>query len=138
MSSSRGVGRGYRPMTRTHCVDCGHPMRSARKKLADAPGTRQHVGGGKCSRCYSVAARYPEADFTQMLIAQSGRCAACGDPMVGEREPAIDHCHETGRVRGLLCIRCNSAEGMLLGSPERAVALADYMKRNLEALANDQ
>lgn len=63
-----------------------------------------------------------------MLIAQLGRCAACSDPMTGVKDPAVDHCHDTSKVRALLCNLCNVAEGMLLGSPDRARLLADYME----------
>lgn len=131
MSISTGVGRGYRPMNRDRCIDCDHPMRPARVKLADRPGTRQHVGRGKCSRCYSVVGRYDltAADWERMLIAQSGRCAACGEPMAHPREPVIDHNHATGAVRGLLCLRCNAAEGFLNSDPQMARALAEYMER---------
>lgn len=131
MTKSTGVGKGHhRWVAGSACIDCGYPMRPAYKKAAAAPGTRQHVGKGRCSRCYSVVKRYPKVEFTRLLIEQSGRCAACGDPMVGLREPVVDHCHETGEVRGLLCVRCNVAEGMLLGLPERATRLAAYMAAN--------
>lgn len=39
------------------------------------------------------------------LIAQSGLCAICDVQMV---EPATDHDHDTGKVRGLLCLTCNT------------------------------
>ena len=56
-----------------------------------------------------------------MREAQQGKCGICDQPMKRE---CIDHCHETGRVRGLLCHRCN----LLLAGVEdrefRAKALA--------------
>lgn len=57
-----------------------------------------------------------------MLVAQSGRCAVCVEPM---RDPHTDHDHETGRVRGLLCSGCNTGLGSLgdgVESLERALA----------------
>lgn len=110
-------------------------MRSNRKKLVDAPGTRKHTGRGLCSRCYARNGRYElkPGQYEQMLIAQSGRCAACSDPMSGAKDPAVDHNHETGEIRALLCNLCNVAEGMLLGDPSRAFALAIYMERHLVA-----
>src|SRR5450759_1531991 len=50
-------------------------------------------------------------EFQEMLAIQGGLCAICHDPMVRANEPQIDHDHETGRVRGLLCARCNLALG---------------------------
>jgi len=47
-------------------------------------------------------------DWHAMLIAQSGRCDICTKPMM---KPLVDHCHETGRVRALLCGACNVGLG---------------------------
>jgi len=51
---------------------------------------------------------------------QGEGCAICGS----DRKPRIDHCHETGKFRGILCDTCNRGLGMLgdnLGSLEKAV-----------------
>jgi hypothetical protein len=57
-------------------------------------------------------------DFKEMFVEQGGLCAICDDqedardPRMGAmRQLAVDHDHETGRLRGLLCIRCNIALG---------------------------
>jgi hypothetical protein len=46
------------------------------------------------------------ADYDRMLEAQHGVCAICGNPPKTRRLD-VDHDHKTGRVRGLLCHRCN-------------------------------
>jgi hypothetical protein len=53
------------------------------------------------------------ADFDRMLAAQGGRCAVCGSDKPGGRWArfAVDHCHKTGKVRGLLCTHCNVLVG---------------------------
>lgn len=48
--------------------------------------------------------------FDAMLAAQGGLCAICGDRMAG-KFLHVDHCHSSGRVRGLLCTRCNPGIG---------------------------
>ena len=63
-----------------------------------------------------------------MLIAQSGRCAACCDPLDGIKEPHIDHDHATDRVRGLLCSPCNTALGHAKDSIERLMGLVHYLE----------
>ncbi len=73
----------------------------------------------------------PLARFDEMLREQRGRCAACLDEM---RPAYVDHDHDTGQVRGLLCARCNTAEGCLVGSPLRAERLAAYLRRHAPKL----
>ena len=49
-------------------------------------------------------------DYVSMQAHQNGVCAICGrGPIV--RRLAVDHCHKTGRIRGLLCGRCNGPLG---------------------------
>lgn len=59
-----------------------------------------------------------EGEYERMLADQGGRCAICGgeetstDRRSGKiRGLFVDHCHETGEVRGLLCQRCNFGIG---------------------------
>lgn len=47
-------------------------------------------------------------DYARMLEAQGGVCAICGNPPKSRRLH-VDHDHRTGKVRGLLCFRCNRA-----------------------------
>lgn len=52
-------------------------------------------------------------EFNQLLEAQSGKCAICGysDRSDSNFFPVVDHDHATGKVRGLLCMNCNTAIG---------------------------
>lgn len=63
--------------------------------------------------------------YAAMLTAQSGRCAACGEPST--KTLHVDHCHESGLVRGLLCHACNTALGLLRECPKRMDALKAYI-----------
>ena len=49
-----------------------------------------------------------EADYDRMLADHNGICGICGNPPKRQRLH-VDHDHKTGRVRGLLCYRCNRA-----------------------------
>jgi hypothetical protein len=64
-------------------------------------------------------------DYDEMVARQGGRCLIC--QQVPEKL-VVDHHHGTGRVRGLLCFRCNSALGFLLDSPNSALEAARYLQ----------
>ena len=71
-------------------------------------------------------------EYARMAESQEGRCAACGnvpDVMTYKRNLFVDHCHETGKVRGLLCHSCNVASGLLKESPTRVRGLLEYLER---------
>ena len=64
-----------------------------------------------------------------LLEAQNGRCALCSALLNGDSRTHVDHDHETGRVRGLLCNVCNSGLGSFADSPERLRYAAAYLER---------
>lgn len=75
-------------------------------------------------------------DYQRMLGAQGGVCAICGsdDPKMrkGARQRfCVDHDHETGRVRGLLCMPCNTALGGFRDDPERLRKAVTYLEVSL-------
>lgn len=61
-------------------------------------------------------------DFDAMVEQQGGRCAICH--RVPPYRLCVDHDHEDGRVRGLLCVRCNSALGVFERNRQ---GFADYL-----------
>lgn len=70
------------------------------------------------------------SDYAEMLERQAGGCALCGsDGKVAHKEVlAVDHCHVTGKVRGLLCDSCNRAIGLLADDPEFLRLAALYLE----------
>lgn len=67
-----------------------------------------------------------ESDYNEMLSAQGGCCAICGDPPK-QRRLAVDHCHSTGENRALLCDLCNKALGGFRDNPEIMIKAAKYV-----------
>lgn len=70
-----------------------------------------------------------------LLEMQGGRCGICGCTDSGRKGAdrfAIDHSHETGAVRGLLCSRCNQALGLFGDNPDVLRKAAEYLERHNE------
>ena len=65
-------------------------------------------------------------EYARLMARAGGRCELCGvDISEGQR---IDHCHETGLVRGILCHRCNIGLGWFDDDPARLLAAHLYLK----------
>lgn len=74
--------------------------------------------------------------FEQMLQNQGGGCAICGatenSPGSKGKSLAVDHDHTTGKVRGLLCDKCNRALGWLGEDHQRFIRAAEYLQKHKE------
>lgn len=73
-------------------------------------------------------------EYLAMLEAQDWKCAICGTDKPSSREGDsfhIDHCHSTGKVRGLLCMKCNTGLGMFSDNTDMLRAAMDYLTRSL-------
>lgn len=57
-------------------------------------------------------------------------CECCGRPPSPKRVLALEHCHETGKFRGWLCHRCNTALGLLGDTLADAKKLVAYLERD--------
>lgn len=68
-------------------------------------------------------------DVARQLHFQELRCACCGDQLELDKNTHVDHCHKTGKFRGMLCAWCNAAVGQIHESAERALALLVYVSR---------
>lgn len=69
------------------------------------------------------------AQYNELLNLQNGGCAICQKICTSGRALAVDHCHETGHIRGLLCGNCNNALGRLKDSPVNCLAAANYLQQ---------
>lgn len=71
-------------------------------------------------------------EYDALLKKQNNACAICKKQQAhrpGTNLP-IDHCHTTGKVRGLLCDFCNQGIGSLMDSPELLRVAADYLEKS--------
>lgn len=65
--------------------------------------------------------------YDEMVAAQCGKCLIC-NLVPNSHRLAVDHCHVTGNVRGLLCSQCNAGLGLLRDDPERLRAALRYLE----------
>jgi len=66
-------------------------------------------------------------EYDRLFAAQRGVCAICSRTNPDGRALSVDHDHGTGRVRALLCLKCNTLLGMADDNPERLQLAARYL-----------
>ena len=74
-------------------------------------------------------------EYNAMLEKQGGVCSICKQEETTVRAGrvmslSVDHCHETGKIRGLLCNSCNRALGKFKDSIEHLLAAASYLEEH--------
>ena len=69
-------------------------------------------------------------DYYAMLGRQGDGCGICKAPTPGGRTKffAVDHCHTTGKVRGLLCTKCNRGLGLFNDNTDKLLNAVNYLK----------
>lgn len=77
-------------------------------------------------RKYKLRSKYglELEDFDQLMEEQGGKCPICQSIL---DIPMVDHCHGTGRVRGLLCNTCNLLLGHAKDDPEILASAIAYL-----------
>lgn len=68
-----------------------------------------------------------DEEYEERLAGQGGVCAVCKRPPGKHKRLCVDHNHETGEIRGLLCLRCNAHISALGDSLERVQAVLTYL-----------
>ncbi len=99
-------------------------MNRNKEYMARLPKEKRQTFTRRCNlrRFYGISID----TYESMLERQRGVCAICGQPP-GERRLAVDHKHDTGTVRGLLCEKCNRGLGLFRDDQALLRAAADYL-----------
>lgn len=105
------------PMTWRFCPACLTHMHREWQEQTAASGTESRLRSK-----YGIDLD----DHAAMFRLQQGACAICNRT---DRRLVVDHDHETGAVRGLLCARCNSGIGLLGDDADVAEAAVLYLRR---------
>jgi hypothetical protein len=98
-----------------------------RQRHADDPAYRERHRGHQIKTAYGLLPEQYEA----LVDRQDGLCAICRKPP-GKRALHIDHNHETGAIRGLLCFECNSGLGKFGDDPELLRVALRYLGKPAE------
>lgn len=132
-----GCGRSLEPTTKSDCVYLmghnpdavrhrGEKHKAYRRKwLKDNPDKRlAHVLKAKFGMSVE--------QYHSMRIAQNDQCAICKTTKFGGnfQRWAVDHCHSTGKIRGLLCNSCNSGIGHLGDTAAGLRAALQYLEKS--------
>ena len=114
--SVNGGGRLGRKSVCKSCTRLAERERRLKKKSLDPEGTKHRRHVKKLLVNYGLS----EQDYENILLQQGYCCAICkiGVKEYSENHPTqnylvVDHCHKTGKIRGLLCSSCNSGLGLL-------------------------
>ena len=78
-------------------------------------------------------ARHTLAELDVIYSASKGVCEICGSAP-GKGKLALDHCHTTGHIRGLLCLSCNVALGHFRDDPDRLRRAIKYLAKHIDAV----
>jgi hypothetical protein len=95
-----------------------------RKRLNASPARKRKARDAYYRRTFGISAD----EFDAMLEAQGGGCAICGVRPDREASLHVDHCHVSGKVRGILCISCNQGLGQYREDPALLERAAAYLR----------
>lgn len=121
------------------CTSCRNAdcVRRFNKNMQTDPSFRKAYYTGL--RAKSLMRKYglTVEGFYGLMAIQEGACAICQVTMtlasdggrIAADSACVDHDHNTGRVRGILCSKCNLAIGKFADSPSRLRRAADYLER---------
>ncbi len=135
------------------CTKCGTEYEATRENFY---ANKRHKGGlaSSCKNCKYVLSRKYEktrkgrasrkmtkrkhllrtlynmslVEYQQMFDAQGGACAICYSTQ-SSKLLAVDHCHETGKIRGLLCSKCNMMLGQVNDDSATLRSAANYLDK---------
>lgn len=128
MSGGKGSKLGYR---RSYCIECGKKRnrnadktRDVEKRLEYNKKYRAKESSKEKMKYYSIKRRFGLSRNEYDYYVSYGVCYICGN----ECKPFVDHCHSTGKVRGILCNSCNVYLGRIKDSVDVLERMMVYLK----------
>jgi hypothetical protein len=114
---------------RTRCKECESSDNKARRQQAlqeDYEGTREKERASNLHRMFKISIEF----WKQKAEAQENKCAICNKECITGKRLAVDHDHETGVIRDLLCSNCNQGLGKFQDSPQLLDKAAEYLRKH--------
>jgi hypothetical protein len=103
-------------------------LHSAHRCAVTSAWNKRHPERSKLNKWRStlkLVYKITEQEYNALYNKQDGACAIC---KTKHPRLAVDHCHSTGTVRGLLCTKCNTGIGMFSDKYDLVKAAADYLQ----------
>ena len=125
---------GGKIYTRLHCKKCRNKKasesRDDRTRWLDRRRYAEKKYDADYHRDWHLRKKYGMAldEFNALSEAQGHKCCICGEENSTHENLVVDHNHNTGEVRGLICSPCNSALGHAKDSVKVLEAMIDYLK----------
>ncbi len=105
----------------SHALNRGHRVERMRNYY-DAHKEQQRMY--RKTKAYGISKDKWEALFEK----QNGKCPICKTELGRDRNTHVDHCHNTGRIRGLLCSHCNTGLGNFFDDKDILLQAVEYLK----------
>lgn len=119
----KNTGQSLRSLRRRDCVQCATEREKSRER------SRRYWTDEERSKELQGTYGITLSDYEHMLEQQGNACAICGKVPAVIRL-AVDHCHDTKTVRGLLCSNCNMGIGHFKDNVGLLQAAATYLRRS--------
>lgn len=103
-----------------YCKACTRGLSDWKNK---SPLSRKKSRLATRNRKYGITTEW----YEETLAKQQGACAICSLACTTGKSLAVDHNHETGKARGLLCMSCNTAIGKLGDDPNLVLKAYEYL-----------
>ena len=105
-------------------AQCKHCVTEYQREYNKTDAGKKSASNRKIRYRFGVS----DEEWTKMFNEQNGCCKICGRHHTEfDRQLSVDHCHKTGKIRGLLCGSCNRAIGLLGDSKELLIKAANYL-----------
>lgn len=123
----------------------GKRYRASGKGKASAKKYAQSEKGKAKKRAYNATTKGKEcnrnselkknfgitiSEFKELICLQHNKCAICNTEFEEGKNAHMDHCHESGKNRGILCFTCNAALGMFKDNPKTLQSAIRYLRRH--------